>query len=115
MLEYARKLKIDTLAASLTADLREREETGSPASADYESLAILKPVSGVHSMLSSRKRGYEKHCHTAATDRRSADAEIDRVCEDIQLLVRAVLIASGLHTHKGQLRRRRYAQPVRRV
>jgi hypothetical protein len=33
-----------------------------------------------------------------------ADAEIDRMCEDIQLLVRAILIASGFHTHKGQLR-----------
>jgi hypothetical protein len=35
------------------------------------------------------------------------------VCEDIQLLVRAILIASGFHTHKGQLRRRRYTQQVR--
>ena len=42
-----------------------------------------------------------------------ADAEIDRVCEDIQLLARAILIASGFHTHKGQLRRRRYTQQVR--
>jgi hypothetical protein len=78
MLEYAGKLKIDTLAASLAADLRELGETGSPDSVDYASLAILKPVSGVHSILSSRKRGYEKHCHTAATERWSADAEIDR-------------------------------------
>jgi hypothetical protein len=44
-----------------------------------------------------------------------ADAEIDRMCEDIQLLVRAVLIASGFHTHKGQLRRRRPAQQATRV
>src|SRR5215467_800831 len=117
MLAYSRAMKpmIDMLAESSAPDLREPGETGSPDSTDYESLGILKCVSAVHSILSSPKRGYEKCFRTAASERWPTDAEIDRVCEDIQLLVRAVLIASGLHTHKGQLRRRRYTQQVRRV
>src|SRR5215467_9092704 len=117
MLAYSRAMKpmIDMLAESSAPDLREPGETGSPDSTDYESLGILKCVSAVHSILSSPKRGYEKCFRTAASERWPTDAEINRVCEDIQLLVRAVLIASGLHTHKGQLRRRRYAKQVTRV
>jgi hypothetical protein len=38
------------------------------------------------------------------------DAEIDRICEGIELLARAILIVAGFHTHKGQLRRKRYGR-----
>src|SRR5215470_16299828 len=93
MIGYSSAMKpmIDMLPESPAPDLREPGETGSPDSADYESLGILKCVSAVCSILSSPKRGYEKCFRMAAAERWPADAEIDLVCEDIQLLVRAVV------------------------
>ena len=42
------------------------------------------------------------------------DAEIDRICEGIELLARAILIVAGFHNLKGKLRRKRYGRQARR-
>jgi hypothetical protein len=42
------------------------------------------------------------------------DAEIDRICEGIELLARAILIVAGFHNLKGKLRRKRYGRQTTR-
>lgn len=38
------------------------------------------------------------------------DAQIDEICHQTERLVRAALIASGFHLHRGQWRRKRYGK-----
>jgi hypothetical protein len=42
------------------------------------------------------------------------DAEIDCICEGIDLLARAILIVAGFHNLKGKLRRKRYGRQTTR-
>jgi hypothetical protein len=39
---------------------------------------------------------------------READAQVQEICDLIQALVQAALLATGHHTHKGQWRKKRH-------
>jgi hypothetical protein len=85
-----------------------KERSGGRVRSVYVSKGLIAGLAADVDGIEREKKETEREAFRREVKKQDAiDAQIDEVCHMTERLMRAALMASGFHLHKGQWRRRR--------